>query len=94
MSGGSYDYEYSKVQDIAERLCEQKPAIRRAFGKHLKLVAAAMHDIEWVDSCDTSPGDEIAAIEKVLGKNAKAAQMSILKEDAEKLIEQLKKAIE
>lgn len=93
MSGGSYDYVYMKIQDLADNFLAQRPVLRRTFGRHLRLIAEAMHDIEWVDSCDYGDGDEIAAINKVLGKDAKAAQISILKEDAEKLIEELKKLL-
>lgn len=67
MSGGSYDYLYSKVEDAADRLRGQNNPLRRAFGVHLKAIAKALHDIEWVDSCDTSPGDEVPAIKKALG---------------------------
>lgn len=35
---------------------------RRAFRKHLDLVAAALEEIESVDSADSSPGAENAAI--------------------------------
>ena len=50
MSGGSYDYAYLKVVDMAESLSSKNNSpLRRAFGKHLKLVAKAMHDIEWVE---------------------------------------------
>jgi uncharacterized cysteine cluster protein YcgN (CxxCxxCC family) len=64
MSGGSYDYVYSKIEDIELRNnhCDHR---RAAFQKMLKLVAAAMHDIEWVDSCDYGKGDEHKAIDKV-----------------------------
>lgn len=59
MSGGSMDYLYQRVEDASFR--EDTPE-RRAFRKHLTLVAKALHDIEWVDSCDYGRGDETAAI--------------------------------
>lgn len=64
MSGGSYDYIYSKIQDIELRSTEENPR-RAAFQKLLKLVASAMRDIEWVDSCDYGRGDENKAIDLV-----------------------------
>lgn len=70
MSGGSWEYIYSKVDDAADQLVESKLPIRRAFGKHLKLVATALHDIEWVDSGDYSKGGEAKSIEAALGSNA------------------------
>ena len=62
MSGGSYDYVYSKIYEIDVRT--KTPNLKRlAFQKLLTLVAAAMHDIEWVDSGDYGEGDEIRAID-------------------------------
>lgn len=81
MSGGSYDYAYQKVEDMASSLSEQRSPLRRAFGAHLKLVAKAMHDIEWADSCDYKKGDErpaiIDALEDCTGQN----EMGVLVED-------------
>ena len=59
MSGGSMDYLYAKVEEA--RFKENTPE-RKAFRSHLMKVAIALHDIEWVDSYDTSPGDEVEAI--------------------------------
>ena len=64
MSGGSYDYIYSKIEEIVLRNTDKDPR-RKAFQKLLRLVGQAMHDIEWVDSSDCSPGDEHEAIDKV-----------------------------
>ena len=68
MSGGSMNYLYSKLEydatfrtDTPERL---------AFKRHLAKVAKALHDIEWVDSGDTGPGDENAAIRACLQPDA------------------------
>lgn len=83
MSGGSYDYIYDKVRDVAlalERgvcLDDGEPTqsgadtvtgpLRRRFARHLERVAHAMRKIEWVDSGDDGPGDEIASILAVFG---------------------------
>lgn len=66
MSGGSLDYAYRKVENVAETLRGSSCLAHRAFALHLARVAKALHDIEWVLSCDYSPGDEMAAINKVL----------------------------
>jgi len=66
MSGGSYNYAYCKVQDMADSLINQKEPFRQAFGKHLQEVAKAMKAVEWVDSCDCSYPHDLEAIEKVL----------------------------
>jgi hypothetical protein len=68
MSGGSWDYIHFQVEEVAERLLIIEDQIRQDFGQHLKLVAKALRDIEWVDSGDSSRGDEIPAIEAVLSR--------------------------
>ncbi len=73
MSGGSMDYLYSKVE--MDGVFRQTTPERRAFAKHLKLVVKALHDIEWVDSCDYSPGDETAAILACLSPGAVLEQL-------------------
>lgn len=67
MSGGSLDYFYSRVTDTAERIqatCSEP--LHQAFVSHLHKVSTALHDLEWMLSCDTSPGDEKAAIMAVI----------------------------
>lgn len=67
MSGGSYNYAYRHVEDMALTLSRKKSPIHNAFGKHLLLVAKAMHDIEWVDSGDYGEDRDVEAIRNVLG---------------------------
>lgn len=75
MSGSSYDYAYFRIGEVASDIRESaksvddpdQKALRLRFANHLDLVSRAMHDIEWVDSCDYGPGDEVEAIRKVLG---------------------------
>lgn len=88
MSGGSYNYAYSRVEDVADALRRSPDSLRRAFATHLELVAKAMHDIEWVDSHNYVPGDEDEAIRAALGANADAAQMAELAADLRRLIEE------
>lgn len=66
MSGGHFSYCYSQVDSMAEELLRSKDPLHQAFGKHLFLVAKAMHDVEWVYSCDYGEGDDEAAILAVL----------------------------
>jgi hypothetical protein len=66
MSGGTMDYLFQRVSEEAARLLVSRNSTRRAFGRHLLLVADALHDIEWVDSGDYSDGGEIEAIMKVI----------------------------
>lgn len=72
MSGGSYDYSYQKVLEMADQLAHSPSPLRRAFSVHLKKVAVAMHDIEWVDSCDYGKGDENPAIKACLEDDLEA----------------------
>lgn len=66
MSGGSMNYLYRQLEDEAPfDICS---AERMAFAAHLRLVAKALHDIEWVDSGDYGPGDENDAIRACLSR--------------------------
>jgi hypothetical protein len=92
MSGGSYDYAYGKIEDLAEQI-HPTSALRKAFKKHLMKVAQACHDIEWVDSCDCSEGDEDKAIKACLGQDADKLAMKELIIEALSVHENLMKAI-
>jgi hypothetical protein len=83
MSGGSMDYLCYKVSDAEFR--ESTPE-RKAFRAHLEKVSKALHDIEWVDSGDCSPGDENEAIRDCIGQPAVLAQLI---EDSRNLIEKM-----
>lgn len=56
--------KYLSVEESAPILARVN-AERAWFSGLLRLVAKAMHDVEWVDSSDCSPGDEVAAIDAV-----------------------------
>ena len=88
MSGGSMDYLYGRVRDASFRL---DTPLRKAFHRHLQLVADALHDIEWVDSCDKGPGDEDAAILACISP-AGALDSAVL--DAKEALAALQAAIE
>lgn len=93
MSGGSYDYAYSRVENMAQDPFLTTTPERRAFASLLNDVAEAMHDIEWVDSGDYSPGDENAAIERCLGTEVLLEQViAEAKQAAEALLIALEKA--
>ena len=71
MSGGSLDYCYSRVQDAASTiLARAESPTHRAFAAHLLKVGEALRAMEWMLSCDTSPGSETAAIRAVLSEGA------------------------
>ncbi len=91
MSGGSWEYICYKVQDAADRLCRSNDSHRKAFGNHLRLVGEALHSIEWVDSGDYSPGDEIKDIMACI-KHQDVLNSSV--DDAKEMIQRLQKIID
>jgi hypothetical protein len=93
MSGGSWDYFYQKLEEVAEQLSTDKEPLRRAFGNHLKDCAIAMYNIEWVDSCDMAKGDERESIEKALGSNAKALEIQQATKEAQDVVNKLERLI-
>lgn len=95
MSGGSMDYLTYKVDEQADELLNKnRTPLQRAFGNHLKKVAKALHDIEWVWSGDYGRGDEEDAIKAVFGDATPERVMDVLREDAADLIKQLQKLTE
>ena len=70
MSGGSWDYLYSRMEDAANRLDKSGDPHRKALGRTMSRLATAMHAIEWVDSGDWGSPDDVVAIEKALGTEA------------------------
>ena len=94
MSGGSWDFLCYKVEDAAIELQESKDPLRRAFGEHLRLCANALHDIEWVDSSDMSPGDDRPAIELALGDDSRSLELEVLLRDARELINRLQEIVD
>ena len=55
MSGGSMDYLYGKIENAT---FAENTLLRRAFRRHLELVAAACRSIEWNDSGDGDNQEE------------------------------------
>lgn len=67
MSGGALEYGYGRIDDLADRVeARARTPLHRAFAAHLRLCAKAAKDLEWMLSCDTSAGTEVAALEKVI----------------------------
>jgi hypothetical protein len=93
MSGGSYDYFYSKVEDFATSLRLTSP-LRKAFKAHMIKVARACEDIEWVDSGDCGTGDEDKAIMACLGKDGPAMVLAECVKESERVKADLDDAIE
>lgn len=59
MSGGSYDYAFGKIRDLAEEVRRkasdhQGKTLRHGFARLLDAVADAAYELEWCDSGDTS----------------------------------------
>lgn len=97
MSGGSYNYFYSRIEDVAGQVARSdglpkysNPTLRRAFAKHLLKVAAAMRAIEWNDSSDGDE-EETALIEACLSEGAELEQAVA---DAEVALKSLQDAVD
>lgn len=93
MSGGSYQYAYSRLENdfLYEFARRADTPERKAFLAHIQKVIEAMHDIEWVDSGDYGPGDENQAIMQCV---AKADIIKCHIEEAEQACETLKTLLE
>ena len=63
MSGGSWNYAYSKILQIAEEIEEEDAEnyrnhpLRGRLVSHLKELSELMHLIEWCDSGDKAPDE-------------------------------------
>ena len=67
MSGGAYNYASFQLDRFIKEFEKslKNDSRRIMFNSLLKLVSKAIHEIEWVDSGDCSPGDEYKSIDKV-----------------------------
>lgn len=78
MSGGSWDYAYGRLFDLVDALRNdtcirhykmdlnaEQIAARHKLADLLEKVSHAMHEIEWVDSGDTSFPEDVKAVESV-----------------------------
>jgi hypothetical protein len=92
MSGGSYDYIYSRIDGIELRTANDPR--RMAFQKLLKLVANAMYEIEWVDSGDNAQGDEYKAIDACFAFMSATPDVITKAQAYDALMENLKKFLD
>lgn len=83
MSGGSLEYFYQRVRDL--EFSTNTPE-RKAFKKHLNLIAEALYAIEWVDSGDYGEGEENEPIMKCIKSHD---VLDFLIEEGKQLIEDL-----
>jgi len=91
MSGGSLNYGQHKIDDIADMIAARATTpLQRAFVKHLRDVGQAVHDLEWVFSCDYGPGDEIEALRKVV---TRPMEIDAAREQAEIALKQLQEVL-
>ena len=96
MSGGHYDYAYSKLLDFIVNLrikggCHTAPpVVRQAFKEHLLKVSEAMKAIEWNDSGDGDRNEEELIMKCI--SNSDVLQLAI--DDAKKSFEEFKKILE
>lgn len=72
MSGGSHDYAYSKLDDIADSFYmepekDEYIKLRKKVADILRHMSKICHDIEWIDSCDYGQEDW-KEVEKMLNQ--------------------------
>jgi len=78
VSGGAYNYSGEQIRSVTYEIeagdwqidsdyhrRSDLTALRRWLLAHMELVAVAVHAIEWIDSGDWSPGDEVDPIKRV-----------------------------
>jgi hypothetical protein len=89
MSGGSWDYLFGRMDNAADRLVASRVPRRKAFGLLMRSCAKAMHDIEWVDSGDYGPGDDVDAIDAALNGIDTADLIKAYRDELLELVEKL-----
>lgn len=96
MSGGSYDYGFSKLNALAEaidRRSREEPqgkTLRRAFAKMLRRMADAAYELEWADSGDTDWAQAEAALRRVVKP---ADELAMATEDAKAACQELERLL-
>ena len=90
MSGGSWDYVYCKFDEVADSLINSNDVRRKSLGLLIRKIAKAMKEIEWVDSCDSSSGDEYVAIEKCFENLSMDSGIKLQIDVIEKELQQIK----
>jgi len=71
MSGGSYEYKYNQIDELAEMLSpvrDEFQPVRDKMAGALREIAKQCHDIEWIDSGDCGTED-FKEIDKWLDKH-------------------------
>lgn len=96
MSGGSYDYAFQKLEDLAGSIVKRRDnkITRLRVSKLLKELADICHDIEWIDSGDYGDDDWVnveGKLKNLTEKVSKEIVLEIKKEIAElsKLVKDL-----
>lgn len=80
MSGGSYEYAYIRLEDLAEEIKARSNHIteRILISKYLLILSKIMHDVEWYDSADYGE-DSWQDIDKLLLKFSNLSKLDLKK---------------
>lgn len=89
MSGGSMNYLAHRIE--SDMTFYVNTPERNAFYEHMQKIIKALHDIEWVDSGDMSPGDENKAIMECISESDVIMTMIL---QAKKVSEELQAKID
>lgn len=69
MSGGSLNYAFIHVEELAENIKERAYTdLEKRFADHLKKCAIASKKLEWAYSCDISIEEAHKAIKEILNE--------------------------
>ena len=92
MSGGSFDYMYSRIEEAYCGHMEDNE-----LDNMIKDLCKVLKALEWWQSCDTSEIDYISAVDKFKGKwfnnNREYRQEESLKENLTKIRDEINKFI-
>ena len=86
MSGGSYDYIYSRLSDVCEGAMYDAE-----MNDLIKDICEVLHDLEWWQSCDIEEEDYRETVKKFKEKWFKQNRDERLKEYIDKKINETKK---
>lgn len=87
MSGGSLEYVFYKVDEAISTIEERGDLTMKAFAEHLKLVSAALRDVEWELSGDGA--DYKKSIQRVIGNNQDSYVLNVCKKELQNINNQL-----
>ena len=88
MSGGSYDYMYSRIEDYYVGKMKDYE-----LNDLMKDIVELLHDLEWADSCDISDEDYFETVNRFKQKWFKQNRNGRLKKYVEEMCDKMKQEV-